>query len=214
MDLQKENFKKEIISIPPQTKQPAKGLIIMMHGWGANSEDLASLVSFLKLPEYQFFFPNAPYPHPYNPVGRAWYELRNENMYKGLPESRQLVIDWLQSLEKTTRVPLSKTILSGFSQGGAMTIDIGLNLPVAGLISMSGYLHPGAISLSKNTSSPALIMHGRQDEVVPLAAAIKVKETLESLSVRVQYHEFDMGHEIQPQNLELFRNFVQTVTSV
>ncbi|MEM7725281.1 MAG: alpha/beta hydrolase [Cyanobacteria bacterium P01_A01_bin.45] len=209
-----KNFIKEIISIPPETKQPPKGLIVMMHGWGANSEDLASLPSLLRLPDYQFFFPNAPYPHPHNPVGRAWYELSNENMYQGLPESRKMVIDWLKSLEVTTGVPLSKTILSGFSQGGAMTIDIGLSLPVAGFVSMSGYLHSEVIPSSKNTYPPALIMHGRKDEVVPLAAAIKVKETLESLSVRVQYHDFDMGHEIQPQNLELFRNFVIEVISV
>ncbi|MEM7552691.1 MAG: dienelactone hydrolase family protein [Cyanobacteria bacterium P01_A01_bin.84] len=204
---------KEVISVPPQSEETPKGIIVMMHGWGANSEDLASLPPFLKLPEYHFFFPNAPYPHPYNPVGRSWYELRNENMYQGLAESRQMIVDWLQSLEKATGVPLSKTILSGFSQGGAMTIDIGLSLPVAGFVSMSGYLHPGAVSSRKNTSSPALIMHGRQDEVVPLTAAMKVKETLESLLVRVQYHEFDMGHEIQAQNLELFRNFVIQVIS-
>ncbi len=173
---------------------------------------MASLSSFFKLPDYQFLFPNAPYPYAYSPLGKAWYDLRQENMYDGLTESRQVLLDWLQSLETTTGVPLSRTILSGFSQGGAMTLDVGLQLPLAGLVSMSGYLHPGAgtnlPSQNSLSTPPVLIMHGREDEVVPLAAAVKAKEALESQGVVVHYQEFDMGHEIKPQMLKLFQNFV------
>jgi phospholipase/carboxylesterase len=129
-------------------------------------------------------------------------------MYQGLTETRQVLTDWLQSLESTTGVPLSRTILSGFSQGGAMTLDVGLNLPLAGLVSMSGYLHRDAVRVNKSGFPPTLVMHGRKDEVVPLLAALKAKETLESLGVVVQYQEFDMGHEISPQMLGLLRNFV------
>lgn len=179
-----------------------------MHGWGANAEDVASLLPLLNLPDYQFVLPNAPFPYPYSPVGRAWYDLRVENMYQGLAESRQLLIDFLKSLESTTGVPLSRTILSGFSQGGAMTLDVGSKLPLAGLVVMSGYLHPDAITAGKSGIPPALITHGRYDEVVPLQAALKARETLKSLGVAVEYYEFDMGHEIHPQTLEVLRNFV------
>ena len=185
----------------------------MLHGWGANAQDLAPLSSLLDLPGYQFLFPNAPFPHPNVPTGRAWYELTEQGIGEGLLESRQILLDWLQSLEKTTNVPLSRTILSGFSQGGAMTLDIGLTLPVAGLVSMSGYLHPNLNFVGKNSFPPTLIIHGTKDEVVPLAAAVKVKETLESIGVALQYQEFDMGHEIQPPAIELFRNFVIQVIS-
>ncbi|MBF1988798.1 alpha/beta hydrolase [Fischerella thermalis] len=199
------------MQVPPTTGKVPKGLIVALHGWGANAEDLASLAPFLNLPDYQFLFPNAPFPHPYSPMGRAWYDLSAENMYKGLAESRQLLTDWLLSLESSTGVPLSRTVLSGFSQGGAMTLDVGLKLPLAGLVVMSGYLHPGAVPDATSTttaSPPVLIMHGRYDQVVPLRAALKAKETLESLEVAVQYYEFDMGHEIQLPMLELIRNFV------
>jgi phospholipase/carboxylesterase len=201
----------EFIQVPPTTGKVPKGLIVALHGWGANAEDLASLAPFLNLPDYQFLFPNAPFPHPYSPMGRAWYDLSAENMYKGLAESRQLLTDWLLSLESSTGVPLSRTVLSGFSQGGAMTLDVGLKLPLAGLVVMSGYLHPGAVPDATSTttaSPPVLIMHGRYDQVVPLRAALKAKETLELLEVAVQYYEFDMGHEIQLPMLELIRNFV------
>ncbi|MCC5657083.1 alpha/beta hydrolase [Nostoc sp. XA010] len=188
--------------------QPPAGLIVTLHGWGANAEDVASLLPLLNLPNYQFVLPNAPYPYPYSPVGRAWYDLRVENMYQGLAESRQLLIDFLQSLESTTGVPLSRTILSGFSQGGAMTLDVGSKLPLAGLVVMSGYLHPDAVTADQKGIPPTLICHGRYDEVVPLQAALKAQETLKSLKVAVEYHEFDMGHEINPQTLEVLRNFV------
>ncbi|PMB49939.1 serine esterase [Fischerella thermalis CCMEE 5205] len=201
----------EFIQVPPTTGKVPKGLIVALHGWGANAEDLASLAPFLNLPDYQFLFPNAPFAHPYSPMGRAWYDLSAENMYKGLAESRQLLTDWLLSLESSTGVPLSRTVLSGFSQGGAMTLDVGLKLPLAGLIVMSGYLHPGAVPDATSTttaSPPVLIMHGRYDQVVPLRAALQAKETLELLEIAVQYYEFDMGHEIQLPMLELIRNFV------
>ncbi|MER3587622.1 MAG: serine esterase, partial [Mastigocladus sp. ERB_26_1] len=183
----------EFIQVPPTTGKVPKGLIVALHGWGANAEDLASLAPFLNLPDYQFLFPNAPFPHPYSPIGRAWYDLSAENMYEGLAESRQLLTDWLLSLESSTGVPLSRTILSGFSQGGAMTLDVGLRLPFAGLVVMSGYLHPGAVPDATSTttaSPPVLIMHGRYDQVVPLRAALQAKETLESLGIPVQYYEF------------------------
>lgn len=191
--------------------QVPQGLIVTLHGWGASSDDVASLSAFFNLPDYQFIFPNAPFPFPGSSLGRAWYDLRMENMYQGLAESRQLLIDWLQSLHSSTGVPLSRTILSGFSQGGAMTLDVGLSLPLAGLISMSGYLHPGAgtsVNSSKASFPPVLITHGRQDTVVPLQAALKAKATLESLGVALEYHEFDAGHEIRPEMLDVVRNFV------
>ncbi|MCC5653131.1 alpha/beta hydrolase [Nostoc sp. XA013] len=201
----------QFITVPPETYQSPAGLIVTLHGWGANAEDVASLLPLLNLPDYQFVLPNAPYPYPYSPVGKAWYDLRVENMYQGLAESRQLLIDFLQSLESTTGVPLSRTILSGFSQGGAMTLDVGSKLPLAGLAVMSGYLHPDAVAADQKGIPPTLITHGKYDEVVPIQAAWKARETVESLGVAVKYHEFDMGHEINPQTLEVLRNFVVNV---
>jgi phospholipase/carboxylesterase len=198
----------DFIRSSPKTEKTPSALIVTLHGWGANAEDVESLSSYFNLPDCEFLFPNAPYPYPYSPVGRAWYDLRDENMYQGLPESRQLLIDWLQSLESMTGVPLSRTFLSGFSQGGAMTLDVGLTLPLAGLVVMSGYPHPQLANLQKGNFPPTLIMHGTQDQVVPLSAATKAKEVAEELGVVVEYHEFVMGHEINLEMLEVLRKFV------
>ncbi|TAF06232.1 MAG: alpha/beta hydrolase [Nostocales cyanobacterium] len=201
------------IRVSPKTEQTPSGLIVTLHGWGANAQDVASLLPYLNLPDYEFLLPNAPYPYPYTDTGRAWYDLRDENMYQGLIESRQLLIDWLHSLEKNTGVPLSRTILSGFSQGGAMTLDVGLTLPLAGVVVMSGYLHPDVATLNHSSFPPTLIMHGRQDQVVPVQAAWKARDVAETLGVAVEYHEFDTGHEINLQMLEVLQKFVaQTIS--
>ncbi|MEA5582461.1 alpha/beta hydrolase [Nodularia harveyana UHCC-0300] len=201
----------QFISLPPSGSQPPAGLIVCLHGWGANAEDTASLAPFFKLPNYQFLFPNAPFPFPNSSTGRAWYDLRTENMYVGLEESRQLLIDWLQSLESSTGVPLSRTILSGFSQGGAMTLDVGLKLPLAGLVVMSGYLHPDLVNTASGDFPPTLIMHGTSDEVVPLSAALKTRQFTESLGMAVDYQEFDLGHEVSTEMLDVLHNFANNL---
>lgn len=192
---------------PPAGKTP-DALIVTLHGWGANAQDVVSLIPYVNLPDYEFLLPNAPYPYPYADTGKAWYDLRTEHKYDGLDESKQLLIDWLLSLESNTGVPLSRTILSGFSQGGAMTLDVGLTLPLAGLVVISGYLHPTVATLNQGNFPPTLIMHGTRDEVVPLQAAIKSREMAQSLGVAVEYHEFATGHEINLQMLEVLRTFV------
>ncbi|GCL42584.1 MULTISPECIES: alpha/beta hydrolase [Nostocales] len=198
----------DFIRVSPPAKQTPKALIVTLHGWGANAQDVASLIPYINLPDYEFLLPNAPYPYPHADTGRAWYDLRTENMYAGLVESKQLLIDWLQSLETNTGIPLSRTILSGFSQGGAMTLDVGLSLPLAGLVVMSGYPHPSVATLNPGNFPPTLIMHGTKDEVVPLQAAIKSRDMAKSLGVAVEYHEFEMGHEINLPMLEALRTFV------
>ena len=192
-------------TVPPTTGQPPTGLIVVLHGWGANAQDLAPLTSLLQLPDYQFILPNAPFPHPYASTGRAWYDFQRNN--DGLAVSRQQLSEWLQSLEQKTQIPLSRTILCGFSQGAAMTLDVGLNVPFAGLIALSGYLHP-ITQLTNQAIPPVLIVHGRQDSVVPLSAAQNARDSLIKLGVSVEYQEFDMGHEVRPAALERVRSFI------
>jgi len=192
--------------------------LVMLHGWGANAQDVAALANYLDLPDYQFLFPEAPFPHPYSAAGKMWYGLPDDYSFFSRPEFRQQpelqksrleLVTWLRSLEQTTGVPLNRTILSGFSQGGAMTLDIGLQLPFAALMVLSGYLHAPLESVEQGCLSPVLIVHGRQDPVVPLKAAQLVHESLVKLGADVQYYEQDMGHEIQPLVLSRMQSFME-----
>ncbi|WP_245602749.1 alpha/beta hydrolase [Gloeothece verrucosa] len=185
---------------------PPTRLLVVLHGWGADANDLVPIASMLNLPEYQCIFPNAPFSHPQVPGGRAWYALETSN-YQGLSESRQILSDWLLSLEEATKIPLEKTILCGFSQGGAMVLDVGLSLPVAALCSLSGYLHSRPEITS--SSPPVLMVHGRQDMVIPIQIAQQAKEELKALGIKVDYQEFNMGHEIPDVVLDVLEKFIQ-----
>lgn len=167
---------------------------------------MASLVPVLNLPNYHVLLPDAPFSHPQVPGGKMWYDLARDD-YKGLEQSQQLLTDWLKSLENITGIPPESTILMGFSQGGAMILDVGLTLPVAGLACLSGYLHRTPQDLEPPLPS-VLMVHGRQDTVVPIDAAHRARDYLISIGVPMQYKEFDMGHEIQPQVLEVTREFI------
>ena len=137
-----------------------------------------------------------------------WYDL---NTQAGLPESRQILLDWLQALALETQVPLERIILAGFSQGGAMTLDIGARLPLAGLICLSGYLHPSLTTLLSANTPPVLLVHGQKDSVVPLKAAQASEQALRQAGVSVQYQELPMAHEINPQALELIQSFAASI---
>jgi len=193
-----------ISAIPSGT--PPTYLLVVLHGWGANYQDFVPFAKVLNLSSFGYMFPNAPFDHFQVPGGRAWYALENKE-FTGLAESRQLLIDWLNSLEKTTGVPLERTIMAGFSQGGAMTLDVGLTLPLAALCSFSGYLHYQP-QQSDRTYPPTLIVHGTGDPVVPLQAAEKARDELTKIGVEVQYQAFKMAHEVKDEAIALFKEFI------
>ncbi|WP_017292573.1 alpha/beta hydrolase [Geminocystis herdmanii] len=195
----------DVISIEPENGQKPEFVLVLLHGWGANYHDLTALTPMLNLSNCWYLFPNAPYSHYQVEGGRAWYALENNN--EGIETSLDKLYQWLLSLEDITKIPLSKTILGGFSQGGAMSLDVGLQLPVAGVVSLSGYLHfqPSA---DRNPFPPTFISHGTLDNVVPINTAREAKQKLEEVGVSVEYKEFPISHEIIPAQMHLVRDFV------
>jgi phospholipase/carboxylesterase len=204
----------ESISIPPSSGKKPDYLIVALHGWGANFHDLVSLVPMFNLSNYQFLFPNAPFPHPQVSEGRAWYALET-TQYQGLSESREILFDWLQTLEELTQIPLDHTFLVGFSQGGAMSLDVGLQLPLAGICSISGYLHYQPEILENQVYPPVLMVHGKLDQVVPLGTSHQARDELNKVGVTVNYYEFPyMGHEIPQDALNVMKRFIEQQSSV
>ncbi len=197
----------------------ASHLLILLHGWGANAQDVAGIVPYMQLANYQMLFPDAPHTHQVAygmgaPGGRMWYALpeifdfdQPFTHQADLQHSRQLLLNWLNSLPEKTDIPLEKTVLGGFSQGGAMALDVGMQLPVAGMMILSGYSH-GPLA-TPTSPRPILLVHGRHDPVVPVVQAHQNKTELGKLSVDVDYHEFNMGHEINLQALAMAKDFCE-----
>jgi len=153
------------ISIPPRNGKPPQRLFVGLHGWGANAADLAGLAPLLAFDDCLLAFPDAPFAHPHVAEGRAWYDLETRDRDQ-LARSRAGLVTWLQELLDSTGLSGDRLVLSGFSQGGAMALDVGLVLPLAGVVCLSGYLHepPSA----RSPFPPVLLVHGSLDPVVPI----------------------------------------------
>jgi phospholipase/carboxylesterase len=88
-----------------------------------------------------------------------------------------------------------------------MVLDVGLGLPVAGIASLSGFLHSKP-QVSAFPLPPMLMAHGKQDSVVPIQAARQARDELVALGAKVQYQEFDMGHEIPMPVVSTLQDFL------
>ncbi|MGB7085797.1 MAG: alpha/beta hydrolase [Phormidesmis sp.] len=195
-------------------------LMVLLHGWGANARDVAGLIeaiSMISLP-FKGILPDAPFAHPMAPGGRQWYGFPPNYDFRmpydfesqdDLQQSREQLKSWMESLPSQTGIPLERTIMGGFSQGGAMTLDVGPRLPLAAMLILSGYSHA---PMGKYVSDrPILVVHGRQDPVVPLSKAQDTKAQLEQQGQSVAYHEFDMGHEVSLEALKVASQFCQAL---
>ena len=89
-----------------------------------------------------------------------------------------------------------------------MTLDIGLTLPFAAICSFSGYLHYHPQPQPETKFPPTLIVHGKQDLVVPVTAAQQARDELRAIGVSIQYQEFDMGHEVLTPAMNLMERFI------
>ena len=169
--------------------------LVLLHGWGADAEDLLSIGKEIcreVLPPLEILSFRAPHLHPQG-EGRQWYGLFPAN-WSEVPSAINSLTTRLRELDDS-KIPLKKTFLLGFSQGGAMAIACGSELPLAGLIGCSAYRHPDWIGSAYRP--PVMLIHGRQDEIVPFAAAKELREYLrQSSKQEVELFAFEGGHYI------------------
>ena len=181
----------------------AERRLILLHGWGADADDLLELGPLLVGPELSVVALRAPEPHPYG-TGRQWYGLQPID-WDALPAARTALSQRLQELGDS--VPLAQTVLLGFSQGGAMAVDVGSQLPLAGIVACSGYPHEGWQPPAG--MAPVLLSHGREDPVVPFAASQELQRRLQEVGVEQQLLAFNGGHTIDASVLPGIGAFVQ-----
>jgi phospholipase/carboxylesterase len=200
--------------------------IIWMHGLGADGNDFVPIVNELRLPQdiqVRFVFPHAPErPVTINNgyVMRAWYDISNTNYQDelGIRDSQQ-AINALIDQEIQSGIASENIILAGFSQGGAMALQVGLRQPkpLGGIIALSCYL-PLADTLageaeSVNASIPVFMAHGSHDSVIPISQAVTSKETLLAANYSVEWHEYPMAHSVCMEEIEDISHWLGTLLS-
>ena len=155
--------------------------ILMLHGWGASAHDLLGLARILHGGGALVLSPQGP----------VAFEIAQGMLGFG----RRYPVD------------RRKIVVLGFSQGGVMAYDLVLGDPgrFAGLVALSTWL-PDTIDASLPRADelqnfPALVVHGTQDPMIPVERAQESRSRLLARGVNVQYREFDMQHEINPDAL-------------
>ncbi len=180
--------------------------LVLLHGWGADADDLLDLADLLVGPQVSVVALRAPMIHP-SGLGRQWYGLQPID-WKELPTARHSLRSRLIRLG--SEVPMERTVLLGFSQGGAMAVDVGGELPLAGIVACSGYPHQGWEPTLQTNRPPVLLSHGRQDPVVPFAASEALLEQLHQAGREARLLPFSGGHTIDATVLPEIAGFVRT----
>ncbi|MGD8174518.1 alpha/beta hydrolase [Marinimicrobium sp. ARAG 43.8] len=207
---------------PSESSEPANASVIWLHGLGADGNDFAPVVPHLKLPEDchpRFVFPHAPrIPVTINGgmVMRAWYDIRE------LSIDRKVDVDTLRASAQAVHALIEREmergvdprriVLAGFSQGGAVVYEAALSYGYAlgGLLVLSSYFAT-AETLNRseaNEALPALIQHGRQDQVVPEVLGQRAAERLREWHYPVVYEPYDVEHGICPEQLPVIQRWL------
>ncbi len=195
-----------------------KSLVIFLHGYGADGNDLIGLGRewASALPDTEFVSPHAPEPCVQNPAGRQWWDLQvrsDAERWAGLNRSGPLLDAFISAEIERAKVVPAKAALVGFSQGTMMALHVGLRRPepLAGIIGYSGIL-AGAEHLKDEikTRPPVFLAHGTMDQVIPVDALVSSVEALAENEVPRSWHvAHGMAHGIDRTGLALAAQFLQ-----
>ena len=204
-----------VLRIPSGREEDELPLIVVLHGRGADANDLADLAPYLDH-GFRFVFPNAPKPFEMMPgytFGFTWFDGWPADR-DSLVASRTLLLQFLREMTQRYPTPRGKVALAGFSQGGLMSIDVGFRTEVelAGIAVMSGALYEQDIPPFR-PDLPVVIAHGTDDDVIPVLAARRARRMLEDAGVDVDYHEYPMGHQVSEESMRTVGGFLKKVLS-
>ncbi|WP_445452054.1 alpha/beta hydrolase [Flavobacterium sp. 25HG05S-40] len=203
----------------PKIKQDKNPLLLLLHGYGSNAEDLFSFAS--ELPdEYYVISAQAPFDMMYGSY--AWYAINfdaDENKFSDIGQaraSRDIIANFIDELSAALPIDAANVTLIGFSQGCILSYAVALSYPekVQRVVAMSGYLNTemAVDDYIDNDLSTLKIFasHGTVDQVIPVEWARKSIPVLEDLGVSIIYKEYPVGHGVAPQNFFDFKNWLQS----
>jgi phospholipase/carboxylesterase len=166
--------------LAPFARGPARQLVVLLHGYGADGNDLIDIGRAWQelLPHAAFVSPHAPRPCGQAPVGREWFPLTfrdPDERWRGVNTAAPMLDRFLDAELARLALPASALALVGFSQGTMMALHVGLRhatAPVA-IVGYSGIFvlpnggTPEAVAAQIKSRPPILLLHGEQDDLIP-----------------------------------------------
>ena len=210
---------------PPARGGAPSAIIFILHGWGADGADLADLAYpiSLRFPGAAFFVPNAPELCSMNPNGRQWFDI--DDRVNGPVSAAPIIENALGNAAKEFDLPSRALALTGFSQGGMMSLHCGLHMhdKLGAIMSFSGALlvHDTLPNLSEPANSdtppvsvnasypPVQLVHGTEDQVVPFTLMQEAQIILKAKGVQVEtVTRPGLAHCIDPDGLTAAIDFL------
>ena len=198
----------------PKVKHDKNPLLLLLHGYGSNEEDLFSFAP--ELPDDSYVI-SVRAPYDLQPYGHAWYAIHfdaDENKFSDNEQAKEsvaIIASFIDEIVKKYPIDANNVTLIGFSQGAILSYATALTYPekVTKVVALSGYFNQDILPEVINTKAIShlkfFISHGSVDQVIPVDWARKAKPTLENLGLEVEYHEYPIGHGVSPKNFFDFK---------
>jgi phospholipase/carboxylesterase len=190
-------------------KQSATGgapALFMLHGRGANEDDLLGLSEYL---DDRLFIisARAPYAFQYG-SGFTWYDVLEVGKPdpKMFSESYRKLLQFLDDAKKGYPIDPTRMFFFGFSMGTMMSFAVALTCPelVRGVVANSGLIPEGTelkFKWNEIEGKPFFVAHGKYDPIIPVEFAHRAKELLQKAGANLFYREYEMGHQIDEESL-------------
>jgi phospholipase/carboxylesterase len=208
----------DYLTVYPDGYAPGKAypLVILMHGFGANKEDLSGLAPALDRTGYLYIFPDAPLIVGDDPATRAWHERGGKEGQDAVREAMTAIDGFVKEVVARFRVQQGQAVLAGFSQGGAMSLRYGLPRPdlFAGIGVLSGSLRRVddlRAELPIERKQPIFVAHGEHDAMVEVKCSQDLVAFLGRQGYQPVYKIYPIGHEISPALVADFRAWIKQV---
>ena len=201
----------------PKIKLNKNPLLLLLHGYGSNAEDLFSFAD--ELPD-EYYVIAAQAPHDIQYGSYAWYSINfdaDQNKFSDNEQAKSsldLIADFIEELILHYPIDSEEVSLLGFSQGAILSYAIALSHPgkINKVIALSGYINEEIIEENYRnndfTKLKIFASHGVVDQVIPVSWARKTTPFLDVLGIEFIYKEYPIGHGISPQIFADFKNWL------
>ena len=208
----------DTVIISPENNEPIKNAVILLHGYGGDGKDISMLTLNWKrsLKNTVFLCPNAHEVCEINPVGFQWFDLSKDDeeyILKKSLESENIFIKYLEEVKSEFKISNNNIVLSGFSQGCMMSINLGVTLEEKFncIVGFSGkIINSKNLQLRIKNKTKILLIHGDQDEIVSSNSLLEAKDFFERNKFNIQTNLIkNCGHNIPIEASTLALNFIK-----